>query len=180
MPAAGASTTFCCGDSSFCNLCGHRYTAEIHRAKNKSYYHCASREEHSNRNQNVEVAVLERQVEEQFKSIQFSPDFVREILDKLKTVSANHKLNIKPRNTSSSTSKRPSRRSATGPRRNCWPASLSDDAFVRLRTGFTEQLQGSRSTCYAESQRECDTDVMREILSLSENVYETYKKPRSP
>ena len=42
----------------FCNLCGHRYTAEIHPAKNKSYYHCASMRKHSNRHQNVEVSAL--------------------------------------------------------------------------------------------------------------------------
>src|SRR5262249_55942528 len=51
----------------FCNLCGHRYTAEVHAAKCKSYYHCAAMRAHSNRQQNVEVSDLEQQVAERFR-----------------------------------------------------------------------------------------------------------------
>jgi len=67
----------------FCNMCGGRYTAEKHPAKkNIAYYHCAFNGKrgkerlHTNRDQNVEVKELERQVEEGFKKIQFSDDFI--------------------------------------------------------------------------------------------------------
>ena len=54
---------------------------------------------------------------------------------------------------------------------------LSDDAFVRLRARFTEQLQQIQEQIAAlDSQRECDTDVVRQVLQLSQNIYEAYKK----
>jgi len=74
----------------FCNICGGRYTAEKHPAKNNiAYYHCAFNGKrgkerlHTNRDQNVEVKELERQVEEEFKKIQFSDDFIGLVIRKL-------------------------------------------------------------------------------------------------
>ena len=71
----------------FCEICGQRYTAEKHRPKKKvDYYHCkAAVRKHSNQGQNIEVNDLEKQVENQFKKIQFSDQFISLVVQKVKS-----------------------------------------------------------------------------------------------
>jgi len=68
----------------FCNICGQRYVGEKHLGKHKEYYHCGSKRKHNNHGQNVQVSVLEKQVEECFKTIQFSKEFIDLVLEKLR------------------------------------------------------------------------------------------------
>jgi DNA invertase Pin-like site-specific DNA recombinase len=159
-----------------CNLCGQRYTAEIHPSKNKSYYHCASMRKHSNRHQNVEAVALERQVGECFKNIRFSPRFVRLILHKLTVVSANYAQRAHTRKQILLNQQRAIEAKRDRAEEKLLAGVLSDDAFVRLRARFTEQLQGiGEQLATLASERECNTDVIREVLRLSGNVYEAYK-----
>lgn len=161
----------------FCNRCHHRYTAEHHRAKHKSYYHCAARRKHSNRNQNVEVADLERQVEEYFKTIQFSPGFVQDIVRTLQTVSAGQRQNATTKRQALFNQQKAIEAKRDRAEEKLLTGVLPDDAFVRLRRQFGEQLQGiQEQLAVLNSQRDCDTEVIREILLLSRNVYEAYKK----
>ena len=161
----------------FCNLCGQRYTAEIHPAKNKSYYRCASMRRHSNRHQNVEVAVLERQVEEQFKTIQFSSRFIAAVTKRLQQLHFNHKLTIQDKRRLLSNQQKAIEQKRDRAEEKLLAGVLSDDSFVRLRTGFTEQLQNIQEELVElADQRELDVDVVRQILSLLRNIYETYKR----
>ena len=159
-----------------CNLCGHRYTAEIHPSKQKSYYHCASRRAHSNRSQNIDVSALEWQVEDCFKSIQFSPDCVRTILETLKTVSASQRQTTKIKKHILFNQQKAIEAKRDRAEDKLLEGVLSDDAFVRRRAQFAEQLEGIQEQLASlNSQRECDTEVIREVLLLSHNVYQAYK-----
>lgn len=161
----------------FCNLCGHRYTAEVHRAKNKSYYHCAARRAHSNRRQNVEVSDLEQQVAAWFKTIEFSPRFADTIVNKLTAVSARQRqtLGIKKQTILNQQKAIEARRDRA--EEKLLAGVLSDDAFVRLRTSFAEQLEGlQEQLAVLNGQRDCDTDVIREVLALTTDVYRAYQK----
>jgi DNA invertase Pin-like site-specific DNA recombinase len=161
----------------YCNLCGHRYTGEIHRFKNKSYYHCATRGEHSNQFQNVEVAILERQVEEYFKRIRFSQTFLQAILESLKKVSANQRQTDKSQKQVLFNQQKAIESKRDRAEDKLLAGVLSDDAYVRLRARFTEQLEGIQEHLAAlDSQRECDSEVIREVLRLSKDVYEAYKE----
>ena len=144
-----------------CNLCGQRYTAETHAAKRKSYYHCASMRKHSNRHQNVAVSVLERQVEEQFKTIQFSPDFIRSIMEKLKQVHAGQKAAAQGQKQRLFNQQKAIEAKRDRAEEKLLAGILSDDAFVRLRARFNEQLQQiQEQLATIDSQRECDTEVV--------------------
>ena len=161
----------------YCNLCGQRYTAETHAAKRKSYYHCASMRKHSNRYQNIEVSVLERQVEEQFKAIQFSPHFIRLIMEKLKHVHAEQKVTVQGQKQRLFNQQKAIEAKRDRAEEKLLAGILSDDAFVRLRARFNEQLQQiQEQLAVIDSQRECDTEVVCQILRLSRNIYEEYKK----
>ena len=161
----------------YCNICGHRYTAETHPAKHKSYYRCATRREHSNLRQNVEVDVLERQVDEQFKTIQFSPKFIAAVTKRLQQLHATHKSTAQERKQVFSNQQKAIEQKRDKAEEKLLAGILSDDAFVRLRKGFTEQLQQiQEQIATLDSQRECDIDVVRQILSLLRNIYQTYKK----
>jgi site-specific DNA recombinase len=161
----------------YCNLCGQRYTAETHAAKRKSYYHCASMRKHSNRDQNVDVSVLERQVEEQFKTIQFSRDFIRSIVEKLKQVHAGQKAMAQGQKQRLFNQQKAIEAKRDIAEEKLLAGILSDDAFVRLRGRFNEHLQQIQEQIAAlDSQRECDTDVVCHVLQLSHNIYAAYKK----
>lgn len=164
----------------FCNLCGHRYTAETHPAKNKSYYHCAAARAHSNRHQNVDVSALESQVEEQFKNISFNPAFVRLIVEKLKIVSAGYRQDAETQRRILLNQQKAIEAKRDRAEEKLLAGVLSDEAFVRLRGQFTEQLQGFEEQLAAlKNQRDCDIDVIQAVLRLSTNLYETYKKAPS-
>jgi site-specific DNA recombinase len=163
----------------FCNLCGHRYTAEIHPAKHKSYYHCAARRAHSNRHQNVDVADLERQVEEQFKSVQFSPSFVQAILDTLSEVSVRQRRDANLKKQVVQNQQRAIEAKRDRAEEKLLAGVLSDEAFARLRGRFDQQLQGlQEQLAVLNDQRECDTEAIREVLSLATDVQRAYQKAR--
>jgi len=162
----------------FCNLCGQRYTAEKHRnGKKVDYYHCSARSrKHSNKGQNIEVSKLEKKVEEQFQNIQFSKDFIDLVMEKLnkfyhqqkeatdcqKQILYNQKKAIEVK-----------RDKAEG---KLLDGVLSDDDFLRLKTKFRTELDIIQNRIdELENQKECDIDVIREIIKLTHNIYKTYK-----
>jgi DNA invertase Pin-like site-specific DNA recombinase len=160
----------------FCNVCGHRLTAEIHPAKSKSYYHCAIRT-HSNRGQNVEVSDLEQQVAKRFKEIEFSPQLVDVIVTTLTEVSTQQRqmLNVKKQAIFNQQKAIEAKRDRA--EEKLLAGILPDDAFVRLRTNFSQQLQGLQNQFAAlNSQRECDIEVIREVLAMTKDVYRAYQK----
>jgi len=160
-----------------CGICGQHYTAEIHAAKCKSYYHCAARSKHSNRNQNIEAAGLERQVEEQFRSIQFSPAFIERIMEKLQQVHASYKTKVMAQKQVLFNQQKAIEAKRDRAEEKLLAGVLSDDAFVRLRTRFNERLaQIQEQIAATNDQRDCDIDVVRQVLNLSRNIYEAYKK----
>ncbi|HEY7327858.1 MAG TPA: recombinase family protein [Gemmataceae bacterium] len=159
----------------FCGLCGQRYTAEHHPRKRKSYYHCATMQGHSNRNQNVEISELERQVEEQFKTIQFRQDLIDKFTDKLRYVRDQHLATADARrqvlhnqqNAIEIKLRRAEEKLLTG--------VLVDDAFVRIRTDLGGQLQGIQVELAAlDNQRVSDSDVIRSVVQLTRNVHQEY------
>jgi len=161
----------------FCNRCGHRYTAEVHVRKHKSYYHCAARREHSNRRQNVEVSDLEDQVTAWFKEVEFSSHFVEAIVQRLTEASSRQRqtLGLKKQAICNQQKALEVRRDRA--EEKLLAGVLSDDAFVRLRTNFTQQLQGLQEQLVTlDSQREFDTDLIRTVLALTTNIHQAYQK----
>ena len=140
----------------YCGLCGQRYTAEHHPKKRKSYYHCATMQGHSNRNQNVAVAELEQQIQERFKTIQFSERFVTNFIDRLRYV--------RDRNVATADAQRQvlfNRQKAIETKLNraeekLLAGVLGDEAFVRIRTDLSlRNFTPSRLSLRVWTVREC-------------------------
>lgn len=159
-----------------CNICGLRYTAEIHPKKHKSYYHCASRKRHSNRHQNVEVMELERQVEECFKGIQFTAQFIATVTAKLQKLYDYNRSTVQGKKHLLLNQKKAIEQKRDLAEEKLLAGVLSDEAFVRLRSKFNEQLgQIQEQLAAIDSQRDLDVDVVRQILNLLHDIHNTYK-----
>jgi DNA invertase Pin-like site-specific DNA recombinase len=161
----------------FCNLCGQRYTAELHPSRNKAYYHCAARSVHSNRHQNIQVDSLERQVEECFKSIQFSEHFVDDVTATLKAISVKKKHAAHVRKHALLNRQKLIEAKRDRAEEKLLEGTFANDAFVRVNGRMSEQLQNIREELASlENQHEYDTEVIREVLLLSTNSYKAYKE----
>jgi site-specific DNA recombinase len=160
-----------------CGLCGQRYTAEHHPAKGRSYYHCATMRGHSNRKQNVAVDELERQVQEQFGTIQFSQDFVSLVVRKLRLFRRERLANGDARKQALLNQQKAIEGKLGRAEEKLLAGVLPDDAFVRLRRDLTGLLQGIQADLASlDSERESDVDVVRHVLHASQNVAEAYQK----
>jgi site-specific DNA recombinase len=167
----------------FCKICGGRYTAEKHPAKRVAYYHCTfdgktgEDRVHSNQGQNVEVKKLEGQVEEKFKGIQFTEDFINLVVAKVrklydqqmegieteKRILLNHKLAIE--------------RKRDVVEEKLLSGTISDDDFGRIKGKIDQDLNQIQDHLdELEYQRTYDIDVIRDVLNLTRNIYNAYKK----
>ena len=161
----------------FCGICGHRYTAEIHPAKRKSYYRCCAKGSHSNANQNVEVSDLESQVEQQFKAIQFSQDFISRIIAHLKRLHAEHKHGVHSRKQVLLNQQKTLEAKRELAEEKLLAGVLSDRAFVRLRDRLEESLTQIKDQLQElDRHNTSDVEVIRQVLDLASNIYEAYRK----
>lgn len=161
----------------FCGICNQRYTAETHPKKNKSYYHCSIRLGHTNKKQNVEATELERQVEECFRTIQFSPSFVERIVRQLHGVRSQRQSALLAQKQVLLNQQKAIEAKRDRAEEKLLSGTLTDAAFIRLRNRFQEELGQIQARLVAlNSEREFNTDVIREVLRLCQNVYKVYKK----
>ena len=168
----------------FCNICGGRYTAEKHPAKNNiAYYHCAfngkrgKKRLHTNRDQNVEVKELERQVKEEFKKIRFSDDFIGLVIEKLKSTLHKQQKEIDAEKRILYNQKLAVERKRDLVEEKLLNSVISDEDFTRIRARINEELnQIQHQLDELESRRTLDVDVIRGVLRLTRDIYCAYKK----
>jgi len=163
----------------FCGFCGQRYTAERHREnKNTDYYHCSAViTKHTNKGQNIETEELEKQVQEHFKNIEFSKEFIDLIIQKVKRVYEEKKSErgVEKRILLNKIMKIEENREKI--ENKLLLGTLIDEDYVRMRDRFkneTAKLQEKVSKI--DEQREIDVDVARETLLLARDIYGAYKK----
>jgi len=163
----------------FCGVCGQRYTAEKHRiGKNPDYYHCsASAVKHSNKGQNIEVKELEKQIEEQFKNIQFSKEFINLVIRKVKKFYEERKAENNNQKRGLLNKKMEIERKRGIAEEKLIAGTLTDEDFVRIRNRFREEVNSIQHQIEElETKRDIDIDTIREALMLSRNIYQAYKK----
>jgi site-specific DNA recombinase len=159
----------------FCNMCGQRYTAEKHRKK-KDYYHCATMNGHSNQGQNVEIGELESQIEQEFKNIQFSDDFILLVLKRLKDLYLLQHETLAQKTQILYNQKKAVEVKRDKVEEKLLAGVISDDDFARLRNKFRAELDGIQNQIdELNSQREYDVDVIQEVVKLTRNIYKTYQ-----
>jgi DNA invertase Pin-like site-specific DNA recombinase/uncharacterized Zn finger protein (UPF0148 family) len=161
----------------FCNICGQRYTAEKHTKRKKEYYHCAApKRKHSNQGQNIEVEKLEKQIEDQFESIQFSQKFIDQLMEKLRQFYYQQKEVVDSEKQILFNQKKAIEAKRDKIEEKLLNGVLSDEDFVRLKTKFKEGLAGIQSRIdELDWQKEHDISVVQEVIKLSHNIYKAYK-----
>jgi len=168
----------------FCNICGGRYTAEKHPAKNNiAYYHCAFNGKrgkerlHTNRDQNVEVKELEGQVEEEFKKIQFSDGFIGLVIGKVKSAYHKQKKGIDAEKRILYNQKLAVENKRDLVEEKLLNSVISDEDFTRIRARINEELsQIQHQLDELDSRRTLDVDVIRGVLRLTRDIHSAYKK----
>ncbi|KPJ55167.1 hypothetical protein AMJ47_01475 [Parcubacteria bacterium DG_72] len=168
--------TFLLRGFAFCNICGQRFTADKVSKRNKEYYHCANRDKHSNHGQNIQVEDLEKIVEEQFKTIQFSPSFAKTVIEKVRGIFNNKKDKINKQKQTLYNKKKATESKRDTAEEKLFKGIITDDDFVRIRDKFRTDVQQIQDQVNKlDEQRELDIDAVQEILKLTRNIYETYK-----
>ncbi|MBW2063361.1 MAG: recombinase family protein [Deltaproteobacteria bacterium] len=166
----------------FCNICGNRYTAERHPAKKVSYYHCqfggkiGKDRTHTNRGQNVTVEELERQVEEKFKDIQFSAEFISLVVKKMKELYSKQKEEIEIEKRGLLNQRLAIERKRDVAEEKLLSQIISDADFQRIRERIQRELTLIQDQLdELEMQHTWDVDAIREVLKLTQDIYYTYK-----
>jgi DNA invertase Pin-like site-specific DNA recombinase len=163
----------------FCDICGQRYTADRHRAgKISDYYHCSARSiQHSNKNQNVKTNDLEKQVEEQFRNIQFSQDFINLVIEKVKKFYQEKKKEDKKEKKVLLNKKIKIERRREKAEEKLIAGTLDDEDFIRIRDRIKEKSFDIQERINElEKKHDVDIDTIREALILTKNIYKAYKK----
>jgi hypothetical protein len=159
----------------FCNICGHRYVGEIHHSRNKAYYHCGSMRKHSNRGQNVEVSTLEQEIEKQFESIQFSPEFTERMISKLKERCEGRRKAIVSEKQILYNRKKAIESKRDKAEDKLLDGVIANSDFQRLREKFAQELSNIQDQIEElENQEELDIDAVHEVLKMSRNIHQTY------
>lgn len=160
----------------YCNICGHRYTAEKHRMK-KSYYHCASKGVHSNQFQHIETSLLEDEIADQFKTIHFSDEFIDQLIQKLHKLYRQQKHDTRSEKDILINQQHAIEIKRDRAEEKLLNGILSDADFIRLRARFNaEILNIQKQIDDLDDQHNIDMDTLRIVLDFCKNVYKTYIK----
>jgi len=163
----------------FCDICGQRYTAEKHREdKTLDYYHCSARtKQHSNKGQNVDVINLEKQVENEFKKIQFSKGFIELTISKVKKFYEEKKIDDEKQKRILLNKKMKIEKDRDIAEKKLISGVLSDDDFIRIRDKVKNEMMNIQDEIEKlDSKHDCDIDTIREALNLTRNIHRAYKK----
>lgn len=148
------------------------------KKKKKDYYRCGAKTiEHSHKGQHVEMKVLEKQIERKFKHLQFTDEFIKLTMEQVRKEYEKRKSEI-------GFQKRAlfNRKMAIESKRDRFEEKLisgaiTDDDFVRIRERLRKELDSTHDQIQElESKRDLDVDILRDVLLLSRNIYEAYKK----
>jgi len=163
----------------FCGICKQRYTAEKHRkGKCVDYYHCAARvKKHSNGGQNIEVEELEEMVEEKFKGLQFSQKFIGLIIGSVKNFYKSKTVEVNKQKLALFNKKTGIEKKREVAENKLIAGTLTDNGFIRVRDRFEAEIASIQKQIYElEHKHNIDIDVVRQILALTRNIGESYKK----
>lgn len=167
----------------FCNICGARYTAEKHSQKNNiGYYHCTYKsirgvdQIHNNKRQNVEVTALENQVEEKFRDIEFSADFIDLVVSKVKDLYNRQKDTIETEKRALFNQRLAIEKKRDVAEEKLLNRTITDEDFGRIKMKLESDLRQIQDQIFdLDGRHTMDVESIRELLKLTTNIYETYR-----
>lgn len=169
----------------YCDDCGQRYTAEwhydAHKLKNRggriAYYHCPKHNRNGCPSPYVELENLERQVEEEFKQMQFSQKFINLVITKTKET-----IGESRRHLNSQRMQLLNKKTSLETKRNKLEDSLLNEtidpeAYKRLHVKIQDKIYKINDRIQElENNVNIDINLVDEVLSFTKNIYKTYKE----
>lgn len=168
----------------YCEQCGQRYTAEWHYNASKlrarggkiAYYHCPKRDRNGCTAPFVEMSDIETLVEEEFKNMQFSPEFIEAVVRKTR-----EKLEESRANAASVKQGIMNQKLALETKRNKLEDALIEgtidrEAFKRKHTELQNQIMHTETQLQDVDDRcRIDVNLIDETLAFTRDIYATYK-----
>ncbi len=162
----------------FCDICGRPYTAEIHLARHKEYYHCpASSAKHSNRYQNIETQILNNMVAELFKKITLPQAVISKILEKAreKLSSVHNGIDEKRRILALRQQKLEQRQQTLETK--LLDGVVNDETYQRQKGPIEDELnQITNDLALLTDDRKENIKVFEDLVQLTHSLYQSYLK----
>jgi site-specific DNA recombinase len=169
----------------FCDECGQRYTAEWHynarKLKNRggriAYYHCPKYDRNGCTAPYVEMEEIERQIEDVFKTMQFSPKFINAVIAKTKEEISNSRQYL-----NSQRMQLLNKKTSLETKRNKLEDALLDEtvepeAYKRLHAKIQDKIYKINDRIQdLEDKNNIDVNLIEEVLSFTRHIYQTYKE----
>jgi DNA invertase Pin-like site-specific DNA recombinase len=166
-----------------CAECGQRYTAEWHKDSDKlkkrdgkiAYYHCQKRGRNGCPAPYVQMDVMEELVEEKFKKMEFSDEFINAVVGKTKEI-----LKEARRTSSSSQQGILNQKTALETKRNKLEDSLMEgivdrETFKRMHDGLQAQIiKFDNQMTEVDNKQKIDVNLIEEVLAFTRNIHQTY------
>ena len=151
-----------------------RYTAEWHLKKSIGYYHCRNR---NGCGKYIEIGKMEEMVAEKFKTLEFSQEFIYKVIEKAKGIFYDRRKTYEDKRkglVNQRTALEIKRKMAED---KLFANVISDDDFTRIKKEISEDIQNIDDRLIElEQHRNVNVDVAQEILNLTRNIYDAYKK----
>lgn len=162
----------------FCAICGRRYTAEHHPAKDKSYYHCKRSGEGTKcTDKYVDTWDLEKQVQDEFDKLQFSPTFINKIVEKVKIIYEQKKSGISVEKKRLTSTKINLEKKLGIAEEKLLNGTFNDEDFTRIKNQIREQIDHIGDQIYkVEKSKNLKVDIIQELLGLIRNIGKAYNK----
>jgi site-specific DNA recombinase len=165
----------------YCAECGQRYTAEPHKinsvAKNGiiHYYHCQKREGNGCSAPYVETEDLEKLVENEFTNMQFSQEFIDEVV-----IKAREKVENNRKNNASIKQGIQNQKTAFESKRNQLEDRLLDgtidrETYKRKHAELEEAITSLDAQLQdVDNKSRIDMDLIEEVLAFTRDIHQTY------
>ncbi|MCX6702004.1 MAG: recombinase family protein, partial [Candidatus Zambryskibacteria bacterium] len=156
-----------------CYKHGGRYTAEWHLKKRIAYYHCTK----SGCPRYIEIGKLEEMVADKFKMLEFSKDFIDLVLEKVKNIFYDRRQSYESKRQGLVNQKNAFEARMRTAEDKLLSKTISDDDFTRMRNEIKIELSAiDDKIIRLQREKDIDVDLAREVIGLTDNIYETYKK----
>ena len=120
---------------------------------------------------------MEKQIERKFKYLQFTDDFIKLAVEKVRKIYEERKSEIGFQKKALLNQKMAIESKRDKFEEKLISGTITDDDFVRIRERLRKDLDSIHDQMQElESKRDLDIDILRDVLLLSRNIYEAYQK----
>jgi len=151
-----------------------RYTAEWHLNKKKAYYHCTNP---SGCGKCIEVGKLEDMVAEKFKTLEFSPVFIEEVIDNAKAIFYERKKTYDSKRKDFINQRTAFEIKQKVVLEKLFAKVISDDDFTKVKKQIEHEIENIDARLIElEKQKNVNIGEAQDILNFTRNIYDAYQK----